>query len=529
MAARKSLEEMFKYEGDCIRLTGFPLNNLLGDISNVLGTERLMEDHRWQQGGRGAWYAHPAFDPKSARQRQAFFKRMDSPSGSFLKNFFSRAILNPRQFSDCRSYEEFFDLCSSVSGAVATARKSLEPYRDLDEAVGVLDRITEFEREYGSLLETLKAIDAGSVFAFDVESGEVAMMPKMPRAGRIPRKNAKSGMDFDSDWLYDIRLAMKKMVAKYQGEVWSHFRTGVLDFVRSEFSIDGGDNLRRSYERFALPVRFARRYQLYLDGVEEYPSLGVADEARAIAEHADMGFEGEIDPRAFVQMYNGLAGPLVPEPIYPKFGKHYDVQGLFPPLLMKKYGYYCDDRFIPIDFQTEEGESKFLLAGLHSGCKSFYLKNLALLSILGQAGLRVPAGSATIPKYDHIYYYRNVSESTGGSFQSEVADVDRIIKKSGKHDLVLVDEFLDKGDNEVAAAFGPKLLDRFLQTDATVFVISHRSEDYRTLESNGWTLMTPDYAEFGSDVVPLKRLRRGAPDPGINLRYMEQVHRDLIQ
>lgn len=529
MGTGKSLEQMFAYDRDTIRLTGFPLNNVLGDISNVLGTERLFEDDRWQHGGRGAWYLYPGFDPKSAKQRQAFFRKMESPKGSFLKNFFSHAILHPREFRDCRSYESFFDLCHSVSGAIVTARNSLEPYRDLDEAVGVLGRIGEFEEEYGSLLDTLKAIDGGSVFAFDVETGAVAMMPKMPKAGTIPSRNAKRGMGFNDDWLYEMRLGMKKMVAKYKGEVWGHFRSGVLDFVREEFSLNRQDNLRRAYERFALPVRFANRYQRYLGGVEEYPVHDIVDEARAIEEHAEMGFEGEIDPRAFLQMYNGLRRPLVPDPIYPQFGKNYDVQGLFPPLLMKRYRYYQDDRFIPIDFQTAPGESKFLLAGLHSGCKSFYLKNLALLSILGQAGLPVPAESAKIPRYDHIYYYRNVSESTGGSFQSEVADVDRIVRASGRNDLILVDEFLDKGDNEVAAAFGPKLLDRFLDTDATVFVISHRSEDYGTLESNGWTLMTPDYAEFGRDVVPLKRLRRGAPDPGINLRYMQQVHRDLLK
>ena len=182
--------------------------------------------------------------------------------------------------------------------------------------------------------------------------------------------------------------------------------------------------------------------------------------------------------------------------------------------------YRLEDPFVPIDFKTRVSEKKFLIAGLHSGGKSFFLENIVLASILGQAGLMLPADSIKLPKYDHIYYYRNVDNCEGGKLETELRAVDRIINKAGSGDLIVIDEFLDSTSAEIANSLGSSILDRLVKSKSTVFVTSHRNTNYDQLSKAGWTLLSPDYDIEGEKVKPTLSLTRGPPDAKVNERYI---------
>jgi len=515
MAKQPSVAKIFGYDPDGISLRGFPLDNVLGDIGNSLANEKLLRCYR-RQDFNGRWMVFPIFDPAHIKKRQDFFKRANA-NNIIRKRIFDSGLPEVRNLRDYRSYEDFFDLCGPVYDAIEEARDGLRPYRHLPEARAVLNRLKKFDGKLESLLGTLRAIDEGSGLAIDTETGQAAFISGFPNERAFLRGSGKKRRNdvFDRRLIYEIKLKAKKQVVKLAKEAGVEFQRGVLQFVKDEFRFSpGSDNLRAFYEQIALPLRLYAKYSNYLEVCSRY---SVDD----VCQYIEEDYETDVDPRVFLKLVDNLGDtPLVPKPVYPSFSDHYDVQGLFPLVLMNNYE--VNGSFIPIDFKTEPGEKKLLLAGLHSGCKSFYMRNLVLLSIFGQAGVDIPGRRLVLPKYNRIIYYRNDRESHGGSCESEMSDLNYIIRGSQEDDLIVIDDFFDKAEPEIATALSPRFLDRLLGTESTVIMASHRSSDYEDLARKGWILMTPDYTEINGEIVPLKRLKRGPPDRGVNLRYSEQ-------
>ena len=102
------------------------------------------------------------------------------------------------------------------------------------------------------------------------------------------------------------------------------------------------------------------------------------------------------------------------------------------------------------------------------------------------------------------------------------------LERAKKGDLVVIDEFLDSVDPEVSEVLVPRLLDKFGRLKSTVFIASHRVKDYDQYSKEGWTVLSPEYL-VGDKIVPAKRLRRGFPEQGINVRYIKERHPDLFR
>jgi len=100
-------------------------------------------------------------------------------------------------------------------------------------------------------------------------------------------------------------------------------------------------------------------------------------------------------------------------------------------------------RFIPNDTELTEQSSLWILTGPNMGGKSTYLRQVALIAIMAQAGSFVPAESAYMPILDRIFTRigagDNLSEGKS-TFLVEMEETAAICTQATERSLVILDE-----------------------------------------------------------------------------------------
>jgi DNA mismatch repair protein MutS len=99
--------------------------------------------------------------------------------------------------------------------------------------------------------------------------------------------------------------------------------------------------------------------------------------------------------------------------------------------------------FIPNDLAMSPSARLLILTGPNMAGKSTYLRQTALIALLAQIGSFVPAESATLPLFDHIYTRIGASDDIAGgrsTFMVEMEELASILQGATSKSLVLLDE-----------------------------------------------------------------------------------------
>lgn len=492
MQKRLSVSEIFGYSNDSLNLEGFQYPYLLNRIGSFLSREALLK--KYQRDDNKRKLVLPSFNPQYIRDRQAFFSGLsyDSFSGS---GFFDTAF--PKQ--EGKSEKEFLYFCEDVYRTLKRAKSSLRQLGSLKEAKRLLKRFNLFESDLERTLEALDLVDSSTRFIIDTSSGLIVPTKTIPdyNWGSDYKPGYSIGQDTEIEGIINqVKLRMKKAVLGLAKKGKQDFRERIKRFVNQEFSYsESRDNLRSGFESLAMPIRLYKLYRELFDEFEEF-----------VIENEQEGSQ-----------------LVLPNKVYPIFKNNYDLRNLFPPSLIGNCWQGLDEA-VPIDFRTRPNENKFLIAGLHSGGKSFFLENLVLLTILGQVPFQMFADSLVIPTYNRVTYYRGVSNHKNGEGKlfEEKKKIEEILSDAKKGDLLVFDEFLDSAATGVATWLVPHLLDKMKKTRATVFVSTHRGVNYNHQEKAGWVVLTPEYKIRKGKIILSHKLKRGRPNEKVNIRYVQQ-------
>ncbi|HEX6900810.1 MAG TPA: DNA mismatch repair protein MutS [Thermoanaerobaculia bacterium] len=392
------------------------------------------------------WLRRPLVDPGdiAERHRAVGELAMDNPRRERLREILGR-MADPERL-----------LARAVLGTI-TPREAAALRDTLAEAPALLDEIAAVDPAASPLLAGLAETDPlPELHAFLARTLEAAPAPNLQEGGVIAE-----GVDPDLDRYRSLTRDSKRHILALEAR--ERERTGIsslkirynkvfgyyLEVTRANQQRVPADYIRKqtlvNAERYVTPeikeleeqILSAEEKQVALEEkIFEEIKIKIAAEALGLAALAEM--VGTLDALAsfaevaarhrYVRPRMGPAGT----PLCIREGRHPVVEQA------------SRDAFVPNDAELDGDQSQIvLLTGPNMGGKSTYLRQVALIVLMAQAGSFVPADEAVIGVCDRIFTRVGASDDLArgeSTFMVEMIETANILRHATEKSLVILDE-----------------------------------------------------------------------------------------
>jgi DNA mismatch repair protein MutS len=198
-----------------------------------------------------------------------------------------------------------------------------------------------------------------------------------------------------------------------------------------------------------------------------------------------------------------------------------------------------DERFVPNDCLMDTADRQILiLTGPNMGGKSTYLRQVALIVLLAQAGSFVPAAEAEIGLVDRIFSRVGASDNLArgqSTFLVEMIETANILNNATARSLILLDE-VGRGTStfdglSIAWSVAEYLHDTPAVAARTLFATHYHEMVELALLKTRVRNLTMTVREWNETIVFLRRVEEGAADRsyGIQVARLAGLPRAVIE
>jgi DNA mismatch repair protein MutS2 len=225
----------------------------------------------------------------------------------------------------------------------------------------------------------------------------------------------------------------------------------------------------------------------------------------------------------FARDYECVAPAITPDLLRFDAARH--------PLLEKRLR-STGGRIVPLTLELTAAERQLIISGPNTGGKTVTLKTTALLAMMAQAGLPIPATAASFPVFTAFLADIGDAQSIEAAlstFSAHITNLDRLSRLANPRTLVLLDELGSSTDPEEGSALAVAIASHFLTAGAWSLISTHHTS-LKVYAANTEGVMNAAAGVDEVTLAPNYQLRLGVPgaSAGIQTAARLGLNPDII-
>ncbi|HEY6851953.1 MAG TPA: Smr/MutS family protein [Terracidiphilus sp.] len=302
-----------------------------------------------------------------------------------------------------------------------------------------------------------------------------------------------------------VRAELKRRIS---GVVHGASSSGQTVFVEPLETIEQNNELVRLMEEehaeiHRIFVALTRQVGLY--------AIGLVEGARVLA------LVDSLQARArFARDFDCVAPAITPHALTLKAGRH--------PLLEKRLR-STGGNVVPLTLELTEANRQLIISGPNTGGKTVTLKTTALLAMMAQAGLPIPASTVGFPVFTAFLADIGDAQSIEAAlstFSAHITNLDRLARLTDRRSLVLLDELGSATDPEEGSALAVAIASYFLNAGAWSLISTHHTS-LKVYAANTPGVLNAAAGVDEITLAPNYRLRLGVPGASAGIQTAERL------
>jgi DNA mismatch repair protein MutS2 len=180
---------------------------------------------------------------------------------------------------------------------------------------------------------------------------------------------------------------------------------------------------------------------------------------------------------------------------------------------------------VPLTLELTAAERQLIISGPNTGGKTVTLKTTALLAMMAQAGLPVPAAAASFPVFTAFLADIGDAQSIEAelsTFSAHIVNLDRLSRLAGAQSLVLLDELGSATDPEEGSALAVAIASHFLTAGAWTLISTHHTS-LKVYAANTDGVLNAAAGVDEITLAPNYQLRLGVPGASAGIQTAERL------
>ena len=218
----------------------------------------------------------------------------------------------------------------------------------------------------------------------------------------------------------------------------------------------------------------------------------------------------------FARDYNCVEPTLTPEQLTLNAARH--------PLL-EKHLRAVGGHIVPLTLELTDEARQLIISGPNTGGKTVTLKTTALLALMAQAGIPVPAEAASFPVFTAFLADIGDAQSIEAelsTFSAHIVNLNRLSRLADARSLVLLDELGSATDPDEGSALAVAVANFFREAGTWSLISTHHTS-LKVYAANTPGVLNGAAGVDETTLIPNYRLRLGVPGASAGIQTAERL------